>query len=201
MSDHGLSYTHADILKEVGNIGAAHAATALSEMLGKPVRISVSSARMCSFDEVSDVAGGPEMVMAGVFLRMYGDVNGNMLLLMSRHSARVLLDTLLSPAKEAEEFSEMELSALGEVGNILGGAYITALATLTSLRMQQSVPAVAVDMAGAILDVGILATSEVSDSAILIDTSIVGGASNIDGHFFLLPDPSSTAPLLAALGC
>ncbi len=201
MGEGELCSLHVDILQEVGNIGAAHAATALSELLGTPVRISVSSARRCTFDEVSEVAGGPDQLIVGVFVRVTGDIGGNMLLLMSVDSANILLQTLLGSKIVSGDYDDMQLSALGEVGNILGGAYTSAIATLTSLRMSQSVPAVAVDMAGAILDAGILATSEVSDFAVLIDTSIMGGASNIDGHFFLLPDPSSTVPLLDALGC
>ncbi|QSO54986.1 chemotaxis protein CheC [Alicyclobacillus curvatus] len=201
MQSGDLSSQHVDILQEVGNIGAAHAATALSELLGAPVRISVSNARRCTFDEVTEVAGGPDELTVGVFVRVTGDIGGNMLLLMSVASANMLLRTLLGSEDADGNYDEMQLSAIGEVGNILGGAYTSAIASLTSLHISQSVPAVAVDMAGAILDAGILATSEVSDFAVLIDTSIMGGQSNIDGHFFLLPDPSSTAPLLDALGC
>jgi len=195
-----LDERQADVLQEVGNVGAGHAATALSMLLHEEVRMSVTSARLCQFAEVSDVVGGPEAVVVGVFLRMYGDICGNMFLLLSLKSAKELLRKLLMSTGEIEDFTEMELSALAEVGNILGGSYLNAICMLSSLKMTQSVPAVAIDMAGAILDIGILMSGEIANSAILINTSIRQGDSDIDGHFFMLPDPDSTEPLLRALG-
>lgn len=189
-----------DMLREIGNVGAGHAATSLSKLLESQVFISVTQAYVCSFDEIAERVGGPETIIAGIFLRMSGDIHGNMLLLLSLTSARQLLDRLLHGQSNMEDFSELEISALAEVGNILGGSYLNAISDLTSLNMTQSVPAVAVDMAGAILDIGILMAGETSDSAILIDTRIVDGLSELEGHFFLLPDPESLPTLLRALG-
>jgi chemotaxis protein CheC len=128
-----------------------------------------------------------------------GDVRGNIMLLLSLPSAKLLLRKLLPNSQDAVELTELEISALGEVGNILGGSYINAISALTALRMTQSVPAVAIDMAGAILDTAILIAGELSDSAILIDTVITQGSSDVEGHLFLLPDPDSLSPLLDAL--
>jgi chemotaxis protein CheC len=191
----------ADILKEVGNIGAGHAATALSTLLQDEVRISVTSARMCAFDDISDTVGGPEEVTAGVFLRMTGDLDGNMMLLLTLKSAKHLTCRLLEIEGDVEDFTELEMSVLAEVGNILGGSYTNAISALTGMRLNQTVPAVAVDMAGAILDIGILMAGEASEAAILIDTCITQGEAEIEGHFFMLPDPGSMIPLLRALGC
>lgn len=196
-----LNEVQADVLREFGNIGAGHAATALSVLLRDEVRMSVTSAKIVSFDEIANVVGGQEAIVVGVFLRMSGDLSGNMFLLLSLHSAKQLLARLLDVGKEFDDFTDIEVSALSEVGNILGGSYLNAISKLCALHMNQSVPAVAIDMAGAILDIGILMSGEASDSAILINTSIWQGESNIDGHFFLLPDPDSTEPLLKALGC
>lgn len=192
---------HADVLREVGNIGAGHAASALSTMLEDEVRISVTCAQLCSFDEIADTVGGSEAVTAGVFLRMTGDLNGNMMLLLTLKSARYLAHRLLESPDEPDDFTELEMSVLAEVGNILGGSYMNALSVLTGLHLSQTVPAVAVDMAGAILDIGILMAGETFDSAILIDTTITQGQSEIEGHFFLLPDPDSMGTLFRALGC
>jgi chemotaxis protein CheC len=189
-----------DILKEVGNIGAGHAAMALSTMMQQPIQVSVTAARLCSFDEIADVVGGPEQVVVGLFLRLGGDIEGNMLLMLSHDSAHKLVGRLLNQDSRSADFTEMELSALAELGNILGGSYMNAVSELASLHLYQSVPAVAIDMAGAILDIGIAATGEYADSAILIDTRLFDGQSAVDGHFFLLPDPPSTTPLLRALG-
>ncbi|WP_245575708.1 chemotaxis protein CheC [Alicyclobacillus contaminans] len=191
---------HEDILREVGNIGAGHAASALSALLGEEVKISVTSARMCAFNEIADAVGGDEVVAAGIYLRMTGDVHGNMLLMLSLPSAKQLLRRLLPGQQETLEFNELEISALAEVGNILGGSYMNAIGTLTHLTLTQSVPAVAIDMAAAILDIGILSAGEVCDEAILIDTVISQGKFDVQGHFFLLPDPDSLTTLLCALG-
>ena len=200
MNNNELSDRQADVLKELGNIGAGHAATALSTLLRDNVRMSVSSARMCPFDEIADLAGGAESIIAGVFIRMSGDIEGNIMFLLSLNSAKQLVRRLLNQQAEADDFTELELSAIAEVGNIMGGSYLNAVSQLTRLRLWQSVPAVAVDMAGAILDIGLLAAGEVSDSAILIDTAIRQGTLDVSGHFFLLPDPGSTDILLKALG-
>ncbi|MCF8564776.1 chemotaxis protein CheC [Alicyclobacillus tolerans] len=200
MNHNELSDRQADVLKELGNIGAGHAATALSTLLRDNVRMSVSSARMCPFDEIADLAGGAESIIAGVFIRMSGDIEGNIMFLLSLNSAKQLIRRLLNQQAEADDFTELELSAIAEVGNIMGGSYLNAVSQLTRLRLWQSVPAVAVDMAGAILDIGLLAAGEVSDSAILIDTAIRQGTLDVSGHFFLLPDPGSTDILLKALG-
>jgi len=196
-----LTEQQADILREVGNIGAGHAATALSTLLQDEVHMSVTSAKMCSFDEITETVGGQEAVVAGVFLRMTGDIQGNMMFLLPVNSAKQLIAKLLPFDCEEDDFTDLEISALSEVGNILGGSYLNAVSTLTSFTLNQTVPAVAIDMAGAILDIGILMAGEVADSAILIETLITQGNSAIDGHFFLLPDPSSTTPLLRELGC
>lgn len=191
-----------DILKEVGNIGAGHAAAALSLLMhGRPVQVSVTAARLCDFDDIAEVVGGSEQVVVGVFLRLTGDIRGSVMLLLTYASAENLLHRLLPGSNEGSlTFSELELSALAEVGNILSGSYINAVSELTALRVYQSVPAVAVDMAGAILDVGLAMVGESADSAILINTEMTQGDRVVDGHVFLLPDPQSTGPLLRALG-
>jgi chemotaxis protein CheC len=195
-----LDANQTDVLQEVGNIGAGHAATALSTLLGHRVTLSVTSARLCKFGEIPEILGGPEALIAGVFLRVEGEVHGNIMFLLPIHSAKRLITRLMLESREIDDFTELELSALSEVGNILGGSYLNALHMLTGLSLQQSVPAVAIDMAGAILDIGIIMSGTVSDSAILIDTRISQGESDVDAHVFLLPDPESTDPLLRALG-
>lgn len=195
-----LSALEADVLKEVGNIGAGHAATALSTLLHDPVQLSVTSARACRFGDIPEIVGGAEEIVAGVFLRVSGEINGTIMFLLPLPSARRLICRLLPEGYQIGEFGELEVSALSEVGNILGGSYLNAISMLSSLQIQQSVPAVAIDMAGAILDIGMIMVGETSDEAIVIDTNISHGDDDIEGHVFLLPDPDSTIPLLKALG-
>lgn len=190
-----------DVLKEVGNIGAGHAATALSTLLDKPVDMLVPRARMISFEEVADNVGGSEQVVVAIFLRVEGETPGNMFFILQLTSAKRLLQQLAGIHPEADDmFSEMELSALNEIGNILAGSYLSSLADFTRLTMYPTVPSLAIDMAGAILTYGLLQYGQMGDHALLIDTKFLEGQDEVEGHFFLIPDPESFDKIFAALG-
>jgi len=190
-----------DVLREVGNIGAGNAATALSRLLDKKVDMMVPTVSLLTFDEIADRVGGPEAVVVAIFLRVSGDAPGNMFFIIDQDSARRLLSGLLSlEVSEDLAYTEMELSALCEIGNILAGSYLSSLGDFTGLKMSPSVPSVAVDMAGAILSYGLLQFGVMGDDALLIDTTFLEGGQNAQGHFFLIPDPESFEKLFRALG-
>lgn len=190
-----------DVLREVGNIGAGNAATALSRLLDKPVNMAVPMVSLVTFDEIADRVGGSEAVVIAIFLRVAGDAPGNMFFIINQDSARRLLQGLLSfDVSEDLAYSEMELSALCEIGNILAGSYLSSLGDLTGLKMSPSVPSIAVDMAGAILSYGLLQFGIMGDDALLIDTTFLEGGQDAQGHFFLIPDPESFDKLFRALG-
>lgn len=196
---------HLDILREIGNIGAGHAATALSTMLNKAVDMSVPSVNIISFEEISEMIGGAEDVVASVFLRILGDAPGCMFFMLPIEQAEHLLEDLLGGQAVQlidESDSAISLSALQEVGNILSGSYLTSFSNFTGLNLQPSVPATSIDMAGAILSFGLFEISTVSDYAIVIDTAFtdIEKHDNVKGHFFLLPDPDSYAKIFHALG-
>jgi chemotaxis protein CheC len=196
---------HLDILREIGNIGAGHAATALSTMLNKAVDMKVPSVKVISFEEISEMVGGAENVVASVFLRIVGDAPGCMFFMLPIEQAEKLLGDLLG-GQDVQltdgNFSDISLSALQEVGNILSGSYLTSFSDFTGLNLQPSVPATSIDMAGAILSFGLFEISTVSDYAIVIDTAFtdVKKLDEVKGHFFLLPDPESFAKIFTALG-
>jgi len=190
-----------DVLKEVGNIGAGHAATALSKLLDKPVDMDVPKVSLVPFEEVADRVGGAEQVVIAVFLRVEGEVSGNLFFLLKEQSAKGLLEGLLSIDKNAAGgYSELELSALSEIGNILTGSYLSSLADFIGLTMSPSVPAIALDMAGAVLSYGLMQYGEMGDAALLIETTFLGNQQEIEGHFFLIPDPDSFKKIFKALG-
>ncbi|MBB3069795.1 chemotaxis protein CheC [Paenibacillus baekrokdamisoli] len=190
-----------DVLKEVGNIGAGNAATALSRLLDKPVDMNVPTVRLIPFEQIADKVGGYEQVVIAVFLRVEGDAPGNMFFIIEENSARKLLKSLLSIETQVESgYSEMEYSALSEIGNILAGSYLSSLADFTQLSMSPTVPAIAIDMAGAILSYGLVQYGEMGDSALLIDTTFLEGREELEGHFFLIPDPESFEKIFSALG-
>jgi chemotaxis protein CheC len=190
-----------DVLKEVGNIGAGHAATALSTLLDKPIDMLVPKVRMLPFEEICESVGGAETVVLAIFLRVEGDAPGNMFFILNLDAAKNILRDLIGlNIEDQEEYSELELSALNEIGNILAGSYLSSLADFTNLNMQPTVPALAMDMAGAILSYGLLQFGQMGDQALLIDTKFLEGENEVQGHFFLIPDPESFGKIFSALG-
>ncbi|MBQ3786965.1 MAG: chemotaxis protein CheC [Lachnospiraceae bacterium] len=189
-----------DVLREIGNIGAGNAATSLAQMLQTKVDISVPKIDLLEFREVGEAMGGEELLVAGIYLRIEGDLNGSIMFLMEEKSAHELVARLMGAQTHDEHsFSEMELSALKEIGNIITGAYLNSLSTLTNMRITPSVPDLCVDMAGAILSVPAIEFGEMGDKMLMIETTFTDFAT-IDGYFVLVPDLPSYNKMLSALG-
>lgn len=168
-----------DVLKEVGNIGAGNAATALSQLLNKPIDMAVPKVQLLNFEEITDKVGGAEEFVYAVFLRVEGEAPGNLFFILSPEAALNLLSRIAGiEILSDQELGEMELSALSEIGNILAGSYLSSLADFTSLSMYPTVPALAMDMAGAILSYGLLQFGQMGDDALLIDTTFLRGKRN-----------------------
>lgn len=190
-----------DVLKEVGNIGAGNAATALSRLLNKPIDMAVPKVQLLPFEQIAESVGGSEQLVIAIFLRVEGDAPGNLFFIMSPEAGKNLLQNLAGiEVSEEGQFSEMEQSALGEIGNILAGSYLSSLADFTNLSMTPTVPALAMDMAGAILSYGLLQFGEMGDDALLINTTFLEGQNEVEGQFFLIPDPQTFAQIFEALG-
>ncbi|MGE6258774.1 chemotaxis protein CheC [Heyndrickxia sporothermodurans] len=203
--DGRFSNIHLDILKEIGNIGAGHAATALSMLLNKKIEMKVPSVRIVPFKEIMELGGGAENVVVSVFLRIEGDVKGNMFFILPIEQGERFIRQMLGDSTftlSELPYSELGISAAQELGNILAGSYLTAFSDFTKLDLLQSVPALSVDMFGAIISFGLLEASQVSDYAIVIDTALyeADSSSSVDGHFFLLPHPESFQIIFESLG-
>ncbi|BAQ10540.1 chey-p phosphatase chec [Bacillus sp. OxB-1] len=205
--DNQITDLHLDVLKEIGNIGAAHAATSMSQLLGRKIDMHVPNVALVSFDEMFDLAGGSEEIVAGIFLRIEGDLSGSMFFVLPLDSANRFIRRLIGD----EEFdfnsfpiNEMGISAMQEIGNILSGSYLSALSDFTGLKIYPTVPSLSVDMVGAIVSFGLIEVSHYSDEVIVIDTQMMeegaGEKAVVDGHFFLLPDPSSYITIFRSLG-
>ena len=194
-----MSDEYFDVLKELGNIGAGNATTALSQMMQCKVDMSVPQVRLMEFKELGKIMGGEEIIMAGIYLGIEGDIAGSIMFLLEKQAARHLVDKLMGMSMEGEEFSEMEFSALKEVGNIITAAYLNSLSSLTGLRIQPSVPDFTVDMAGAILSVPAIEFGALGDRILLIQTQFFDEMV-LDGYFILVPNLDSYGKILSALG-
>ncbi|MBO5335984.1 MAG: chemotaxis protein CheC [Lachnospiraceae bacterium] len=189
-----------DVLKEIGNIGAGNAMTALSQMLQCKVDMKVPQVKLLEFSEVGALMGGEEQIMLGVYLGVEGDITGSMMFLVEQQSAKHLINKLMmGMAPEGDTFSDIELSAMQEVGNIITGAYLNSLSSLTNLKIFPTPPALTVDMAGAILSVPAIQFGIFCDRILLIQSQFYDDIS-IDGYFILIPDIESYSKILTSLG-
>lgn len=194
MSFDHLTDTQRDAFREVSNIGMGHAATALSRMIGKRVELHVPRVMVVPIAEVPDCLGGAETLMAGIFLRILGDARGSIMLLFPESSARHLSNALLNSDRSSLGSDDETVSTLKEVGNILASAFLNALGSLTGLALIPSVPFLAHDMAGALVDAVLIDLGRKGDLALMVETEFGGDIDRdrrVRGQFFLIPDPDT----------
>ncbi len=191
-----------DVLKEIGNIGAGNATTALSQMLNEKVDMKVPKVDMLTFSELSEIIGGAENLVAGILLSLEGDIDGMMLFVLESSSAHLLVNQLMGcqVAKDGSKFDDMEKSALMEIGNIIAGSYLSSISTLTNMLITSSVPYLSIDMAGAILSVPAIEFGKLGDKALLIESQFTDLDVDISGYFILIPTLESYKRILSSLG-
>lgn len=194
-----MSAEYVDVLKELGNIGAGNAMTALAQLLNCKVDMKVPQVRLLEFKDVGMLIGGEEQLMAGIYLGVEGDITGSIMFLLEVNSAKHLISKLMGMELSGDEFGEMECSALQEVGNIITGAYLNSLATITNLMIYPSVPSLCVDMAGAILSVPAIEFGTIGDKILLIQSQFMDEV-ELNGYFIMVPDIESYGKILKSLG-
>ncbi len=202
MTFNNLTEGQLDALKEISNIGMGHAATALSQLIGETVQLRVPQITVSDIADVPEKIGGPEKIVVGITLQVLGDARGNILLVFPEDSAGQLISRLIrQPSLDLAD--EICVSTIKEVGNILASAYLSALGSLLNMTLIPSIPLLAYDMAGAVVDNILIELSEAGDMALLVETEFHGVNPEIEpikGHFLLLPDPHSLDIILHAVG-
>ena len=164
-----------DVLKEIGNIGAGNATTALATMLNIKVDMSVPNVALLPFDNISSFIGSEEQTVVGILLEIQGDIDGMMMFLFDMKSA------------------------LNEIGNIVSGSYLSALSGLTGMKMVSSVPALSIDMLGALLSVPAIEFGKYGDKLLMIQSEF-GEDDFVTGYFLLIPELESYDKILTSLG-
>lgn len=189
-----------DVLREIGNIGAGNATTALAQLLNMKLDMRVPKVALLEFNKLAETICGEEDIVVGIYLFLEGDITGSMMFMLEEASAHILVNHLMGrDVDNVEAFNEMDFSALQEIGNIITGAYLSSLAGLTGLYINASVPYLTVDMAGAILSVPAIEFGKLGDRALLIETEF-GDDIAINGYFILIPDMQSYDVILTSLG-
>ena len=167
-----LNESHIDVLRELGNIGAGNAATSLGVLIDETVSIAIPEVRIEDYDTVINLVGGPEKMVVAVLINFNGDAHGMIMFLLDMDDARSITDILVGKEDDSSEgLSEMKMSAIREIGNILGSSYLGSIATMTGMKIEISIPYVAIDMAGSILSTPVVQFGAVDDKVLFIEES------------------------------
>ena len=177
-----------DVLKEIGNIGAGNATTAIATLLNIKLNMEVPNVKLMPVQELNTAIGSEEEEIAGIYLGVQNDIEGSLMFLLKMDAAYALVNLLMGRSLDYKEpFNEMDLSAMKEIGNIIAGSYLSALSGMTGLNISPTVPYISIDMAGAILSIPAIQFGQFGDNALLIETSF-GGETMLQGYFILLPE-------------
>lgn len=200
-----LSTQKIDVLKEIGNIGAGNATTAMGKMVRGKIDMKVPKVHLLSIHELVDKIGEPEREVAAVISKINGDITGTIYFVLTIAEAEWIFNQVTLqediPFTQDGVIQDYAASALTELANIFTGSYLSSLADFTSLDLSPSVPHLSVDMAGATLVTGLVEIADISDYAFVIDTIFsASNQSGVQGHFLLMPDDTSIPVLWHALG-
>lgn len=195
-----INERYVDVLRELGNIGAGNATTAIASMLSIRVNMNVPKVELLEVSKLGASICPEDEIIVGILMEIKADIEGSMMFLMRLDSAQYLVNKLMMRDSEYKaEFDEMDLSALKEIGNIIAGSYLSALSAMTNLVISPSIPYLAVDMAASVLSVPAIAFGQYGDHALLIETEF-GDEFMINGYFILMPEQESYDKILKGLG-
>lgn len=197
MTYDNLTPMQLDVLKEIGNIGAGNAATALSKLVNRKIDMTVPAVNVIPFYDVFSKIG-EDQIAIGIVVRVLGDTPGNILFILKKETALKIIEQLTG--EKGEQISEMGNSVICEIGNIVSGSYMNAIAEFTKLSILPSVPAVTYDMLGAILSTTFIESGQFDDYVLDIETVFLQNDFEISGHFYYVPMPGSLEKMLNALG-
>jgi len=196
-----LTSLEIDTLREIGSIGTGTAATALSEMLQRKISITLPEVRIMEYNEAIDWIGGPEVITAGVLVRISGEMNGIMLSVQPLEFVNLVLQSMLDEEiRSYDELSDLESSALVEIGNIMISTFINALSELAGITMELTTPGLAVDMQGAILAVPMAEFGGQTNYLMTVGGNFVCDDKQVPCRLLMSPDVRSLNYLLRKLG-
>ena len=194
-----VSAQYMDVLKEIGNIGAGNATTALASMLQCRIDMAVPEVKLIEVDDLAESLGGKERVMTAIFLEVEGDITGDIIFLLEQGSAGFLLSKLMGMEVDSSNFSEREFSCIKEISNIIAGSYLNSLSTLTNLKIYPSIPHLQMDMVDKILHSPVRKQTSDEEQILFIQTEFTDDI-QLGGYFVMIPDTESYGKILGALG-
>ncbi len=196
-----LNSIQLDVLREIGNIGSGNAATALAQLLNRFVDMQVPEVCLLDFNQAMAVMGEPDKVVAGILIRLQGDIEGMIMFLIEEPFAKTIVTSLMGEKPfSILELDEADISVLSEIGNIMGGSYVNAIANIADMFIDISVPALTADMLGAIMSVPAVEFSQVGDTVLMINGKFLMDSVEIHSNMLLIPTVESLSTLLKKLG-
>ena len=190
-----------DLIREIGSIGTGNAATALSSLLGKGVRMTLPDVQILGYNEAIKFLGDPEEIVAAILVKMSGEINGMMLFILKLDFINeVLTSVMQQEIQDYYQLNVMETSALEEIGNIIISSYVNAMSTLSDVTINLSVPDIAVNMLGGILSVPMVEFGYQTDKMMMISGQFVIGGKVLQSDLLMMPDIQSLNFLMEKLG-
>lgn len=196
-----LSPIAIDCLQEMGNIGSGNAASSLSAMLSKPVTMHVPKIQVLDYQAIIDKMGGPEKILTAILVSFKGDIKGMMMFLLEDAFAQIVVNTFMGKKNiDVIKMDEADSSAVKEMGNIMAGAYLSALAAMAEFTVAMDPPSMTVDMMGALMSAPMTTLHDVGDKVLFIDDGFAIDNVNIDANIILIPEMESLDILMRKLG-
>ncbi len=196
-----LSPIAIDCLQEIGNIGSGNAASSLSAMLSKPVTMHVPMIKVLDYQSIIDEMGGPEKIMTAILVMFHGDIKGMMMFFLEDAFAKIVVNTFMGKENiNVIQMDEADSSAVKEMGNIMAGAYLSALAAMAEFTITMDPPSMTVDMMGALMNAPMMTLDEVGDKVLFIDDGFKIDNEEIDANIVLIPEMESLDILTKKLG-
>lgn len=201
MTNHELTSVEVDVLREIGNIGAGNATTALSVLLQSNLKMEIPVVKVLEFDEIAEMVGGPDVIVTTILTHFVGDIHGMTLFVLEATEARNLAGSMLNKTYDDDHiFDHMDKSALKEVGNILMSSYLSSIETITNLVLHVEPPMICVDYAASVLSLPIIELGQIGDKALIIDSKFLDNDEPINGFLLLVTDEESYQKIFDSLG-
>ena len=195
-----LTENQKDALREIGSICAGNAATALSQLTQTKIDITIPQILFLPLERVPEAVGGADRLVTGLLLQVLGDLRSRILFIFFPRDALILTTFMTNkPLSEASIMTDIERSALREIGVVLASAYLGVLSNFVGMSLIPTVPELITDMAGAIVDYILIELSSKSQFALLVKSEFTELRRSVTGHFFLVPDPTALEIIIKAI--
>lgn len=187
-----------DVLKELANIGGGNAATAISQLVGKFVNMNVPTIDILDYNEIYEKIMAEDTEVVAVSMRVMGMESGNFLFVTTPKNAEILVKMMMPEGVQLSD--ELEYSAISELVNIVVTSYLNALSRMLDLSLISSVPALTVDMFGAILSYAYMESEQYDDQVMIIKNEFTYDGAKVESSLYFIPKPGVLDSLFKKIG-